>query len=240
VPGLRREGLAGLAGISADYYLRIEQGRVDSPSAQVLDALARALRLDEASTAHLHALADTTSRAASVTPSSLAPGLADLVDQLALPALIVDRYLDCLASNSLARTLSPNFAPGRNLLRQMFLDPSEHRLHEDWDSASAGLVGGLRQVAGTAPADPHLRSLVDELSQRSDRLRELWARADVGFRPAGDSRMRHPDFGELRLQRQRFDIPDSNGQHLHLYHAAPGSDTDQRLDQMRLMLGKPR
>ena len=131
VPGLRREELAALAGINADYYLRIEQGRVDSPSAQVLDALARALRLDQASTACLHALADTTSRAASVTPSGLAPRLADLVDQLTPPALIVDRYLDCLVSNALARALSPNFAPGRNLLRQMFLDPAERRLHED-------------------------------------------------------------------------------------------------------------
>jgi len=232
VPGLRREELAGLAGISSDYYLRIEQGRVEHPSAQVVTALARALRLDDTSTAHLHALAGTTAADAGVDDDRLAPGLADLVDQLAVPALVVGRYLDCLASNSVARMLSPNFSPGRNLLRQLLFDPAERDLHVDWEEATAGIVGGLRQVAGTAPSDPRLGALVDEFSRRSDWFATVWARADVGFRPAGTSHMRHPRVGELHLNRQRFDIPGS-ALHLHLYYAASGSDSEHKLAELR-------
>lgn len=231
VAGLRREELAAVAGISADYYLRIEQGRIGNPSAQVLDALARALRLDAVSTTHLHALATGADFATDVHPENLKPGTAELVDQLAVPALVVGRYLDCLASNTLARALSPNFSPGHNLLRQMLLDPAERRLHIDWDDAVAGLVGGLRQVAGVA-ADPQLRQLVDELTRRSEHFAQVWARADVGFRSAGESRLRHPDVGELRLRRQRFDIPDSGGQHMHVYYVTPGTDTAERMRRL--------
>lgn len=235
VAGLRREELAALAGISADYYLRIEQGRITNPSTQVLDALARALRLDAPSTAHLHTLAGGATLPA--VTETLGAGIADLVDQLAVPALVVGRYLDCLASNRMARVLSPNYVPGRNLLRQILVDPAERQLHVDWDDAVAGLVGGLRQVAGVAAGDAKLGALVDELARRSDHFAELWARADVGFRPAGSSHMRHPQVGELRLLRQRFDIPDSGGQHLHLYHAAPGSESADRLRRLGLRAG---
>lgn len=233
VAGLRREELATLAGISADYYLRIEQGRNTSPSQQVLDALARALRLDEASTAHLHGLAGLTARAAETPSEQVQLGLAVLVDQLSVPALVLGRYQDCLASNAQARLLSPNFAPGHNILKQIFLDPGERALHLDWDDVTAGMVGGLRQVAGATPSDHRLNVLVSELSERSDRFQTLWARADIGFRPAGESHLHHPEVGELHLYRQRFDIPDSGGHHLHVYYAAPGSESDEKLHALR-------
>ena len=240
VPGLRREELAALAGISPDYYLRLEQGRAEHPSSQVLEALARALRLDDAAVEHLLRLGADTPPADPADAEHLAPGLARLLDELTLPAFIADRYLDCLASNALARALSPNFAPGRNLLRALFLDPSERALHLDWAEAAAGVVGGLRQVAGAAPDDPRFRALVYELCETSEDFLRLWSRADVGYRPSGGGRMRHPVVGDLNLLRYRFDIPDSAGQHLHVYQAEPGTDAATKLDRLERLTRSPR
>jgi transcriptional regulator with XRE-family HTH domain len=234
VQGLRREELAALAGISADYYLRIEQGRDANPSPQILDALARALRMDDAATAHLYELARADERPSHADAEHIPDGVGTLVDQLNVPAMVVGRCLDCLASNSLARALSPNFTPGHNLLRQLFLDPSERRLHVDWDDVTAGVVGGLRQVAA-AEADPRLDVIVDQLRTESERFRTLWARADVGYRPAGTSHMHHPRVGELQLQRNRFLVPDSGGLHLQIYHALPGTDSAAKLEALRSM-----
>lgn len=228
VDGLRREELAALAGISADYYLRIEQGRNTRPSPQVLDALARALRLDAAANAHLHRLARG-DRPAPAGAEQVSDDILNLVDQLSVPAFVAGRCLDCLASNSLARRLSPNFTPGRNLLRALFLDPAEQRLHADWDEATAGVVGGLRQIAGAEAVDPRLDDVVDELCTSSDRFQMLWLRADVGYRPSGASHLNHPRVGELHLLRNRFPIPDSGGQHLQIYHPLPGTETAEKL-----------
>ncbi|QNJ90486.1 helix-turn-helix domain-containing protein [Mycolicibacterium fluoranthenivorans] len=228
VEGLRREELAALAGISADYYLRIEQGRNANPSSQILDALARALRLDAAATAHLHRLARD-DRRTETGPEVVGDDVLTLLDQLPVPAFVAGRYLDCLASNALAQRLSPNFAPGHNLMRQLFTDPAERELHVDWDDATAGVVGGLRQGAGGEAIDLRLQALVGELSASSERFRALWARADIGYRRAGTSHLRHPRVGELHLRRNRFGIPDSGGQHLQTYHALPGTDTARKL-----------
>lgn len=233
VPGLRREEVAALAGISADYYLRIEQGRVEAPSAQVLNALARALQLDGASSYHLHALAASSTVAPSDPADRLDDGTALLLDQLAVPAFVASRYLDCLASNALARALSPSFSPGRNLLRQIFLDPAERRLHLDWDETAASVVGGLRFAAGTRTADRRLAAMVTALTDESEEFGVLWSGAPVGYRPSGDSHLLHPLVGELHLRRHRFDIPDSGGQHLHVYHAEPGSESEERLGRLR-------
>jgi transcriptional regulator with XRE-family HTH domain len=227
VEGLRREELASLAGISADYYLRIEQGRNVHPSPQILDALARALGMDGAATAHLHELARG-ERSTDTGAEGVSEDILNLIDQVPLPAFVAGRCLDCLASNALARALSPNFAPGVNLLRQLFLDPAEHELHADWDDATAGVVGGLRQVAGGAD-DPRLTAIVNELCASSERFRMLWTRADVGYRPAGPSVMRHPRVGILQLWRNRLLVPDSDGQHLQIYHAVPGTGTVEKL-----------
>jgi transcriptional regulator with XRE-family HTH domain len=230
VPGLRREELAMLSGISSDYYLRLEQGRDQHPSAQVLDALAAALRLDAAATAHLHGLAEPRSRRRSRPYTERVPtGIAQLIGQLPMPALVTGRYLDLLAANSLARALFPTFRPGRNVVRQLFLDPRDRELHVDWERATAGLVGGLRAVAGSCPEDPRLAELVGELSIRSDRFRALWARADVGHRRDGTNHLRHPQVGELHLRREKLDIAGTGGQQLVIFHADPGTDSAEAL-----------
>jgi transcriptional regulator with XRE-family HTH domain len=230
VPGLRREELAMLAGISPDYYLRLEQGRDQHPSVQVLDALARALQLDAAAAAHLHELASPRSRRRQRPRAERVPaGIAQLINQLPMPAYVSGRFLDVLAANALARALSPNFTPGRNLVRQLFLDPSDRDLHLDWERATAGVVGGLRAAAGADPGDPRLAALVGELSIRSDRFRGLWARADVGHRREGTSHMQHPQVGELHLRRDKLDVPGSGGQQVVIFHAEPGTESAQAL-----------
>jgi hypothetical protein len=139
------------------------------------------------------------------------------------------RYMDVLAANSLARALSPNFTPGRNLLRQVFLDPGDRELHLDWERVTASVAGGLRATAGADPEDPRLAALVGELSIGSDRFRTLWARADVGHRREGTSHLRHPQVGELYLRRDKLDIVGAPGQQLVVYHAEPGTDSARAL-----------
>src|SRR5277367_4082890 len=196
VPGLRREELAMLAGISVDYYLRLEQGRDKHPSSQVLGALAQVLRLDIKATEHLHRLAGL--RAAH-RPLPVAGTGADrldqLIDQISLPAIVANRYQDVLAANAIARALSPGFAPGENFLRWRLLEPAAREFFVDWDEATEVAVSGLREAAGSDPDDPRLRSLIDELSTASERFRELWERADVGYR-VGVIHMRHPKVGD--------------------------------------------
>lgn len=226
VPGLRREELALLAGISSDYYLRLEQGRDQHPSEQVLDALAGALGLDDGATAHLHGLARPR-RQRRVRTERVPVGVAELLAQLPMPAFVTGRCLDVLASNSLAVALSPSFARGKNVLREVFLSPADHELHLDWDRATAGVVGGLRGSAD--PDDPRLASLVGELSIKSERFRTLWARADVGHRRGGTSHLMHPQVGELVLRQNKFQVPDTEGQQMVVYHAEPGTDSAQRL-----------
>ena len=199
VPGLRREELATLAGISSAYYLRLEQGRDTRPSAHVVDALARALRLDVKATEYLHRLASAPggSRPHSA-GETVANGLDQLIDQFPMPAIVASRCQDVLAANPCARALSPGFAPGQNFLRWRLLDPAARELYVDWDEATEIAVSGLRDVVGSDLSDPRLRVLIDELSAASQRFRELWARADVGYRP-GIIHMRHPQVGELYL-----------------------------------------
>jgi transcriptional regulator with XRE-family HTH domain len=225
VPGLRREELALLAGISSDYYLRLEQGRDQHPSEQVLDALAGALGLDATATAHLHGLARPR-RQRRVRAERVPVGVAELLAQLPMPAFVTGRCLDVLASNSLAVALSPSFARGKNVLREVFLSPADHALHLDWDRATAGVVGGLRGSAD--PDDPRLASLVGELSIKSERFRTLWARADVGHRRGGTSHLMHPEVGDLVLRQSKFQVPDTEGQQLVVYHAEPGTDSAER------------
>jgi transcriptional regulator with XRE-family HTH domain len=233
VAGLRREELATLAGISSEYYLRLEQGRDNNPSAQILDALARALRLDINATAYLHQLASPAGRRRDLAGSeAAADGTAELIEQFAVPAIVAGRCLDVLAANSIARALSPGFAPGQNFLRWRLLDPAARDLYVDWDEATDVAVSGLREAAASDPDDPRLRSLIDELSALSERFRELWARADVGYR-ASVIHMRHPVVGDLYLHSYRFNIPHSGGQHMLTYRAEPGSESAHALEMLR-------
>ena len=169
-----------LAGISVDYYLRLEQGRDQHPSLQVLDALARALRLDIKATEHLHRLAGLrAAHSAQPVAETADGGLDQLIDQISLPAIVTNRYQDVLAANAIARALSPGFAPGENFLRWRLLAPAARDFFVDWDEATEVAVSGLRESAAGDLGDPRLRALIDELSAASDRFRELWARADV-------------------------------------------------------------
>jgi transcriptional regulator with XRE-family HTH domain len=233
VRGLRREELATLAGISSEYYLRLEQGRDKNPSAQILNALARALQLDSKATEYLHQLASPTgSRRDHANVEAAADGTEELIEQFPMPAIVASRCLDVLAANSIARALSPGFTPGQNFLRWRFMDPAARDLYADWDEATDVVVSGLREAAVSDPDDPRLRSMIDELSAASERFRELWARADVGYR-VGVIHMRHPKVGDLYLHRNRFNIPHSGGQHLLTYRAEPGSTSAKALDALR-------
>jgi transcriptional regulator with XRE-family HTH domain len=233
VVGLRREELATLAGISSAYYLRLEQGRDTRPSAQVVDALAGALRLDAKATEYLHRLATAPgSRRPNSDGEIVANGLDQLIDQFPMPAVVASRCQDVLAANPCARALSPGFAPGQNFLRWRLLDPAARELYVDWDEATEIAVSGLRDVVGSDMSDPRLRELIDELSAASQRLRELWARADVGYRP-GVIHMRHPQVGELYLHRSSLNVPDPGGQHLLIFYAEPDSESAKALEELR-------
>jgi transcriptional regulator with XRE-family HTH domain len=231
VAGLRREELAMLAGISAEYYLRLEVGRDKHPSLQVIDALVRALRLDVKAAQHLRKLIAPPEGNASE-PEAEAYALAEIVDQISMPAVLVNRYQDVLAANPIAQALSPGFAPGQNLLRWRLLDPAARELYVDWDDATELVVNGLREFSGGCPTDPRMQALIAELSSASERFRELWSRADVGYY-LGVHQMRHPLVGEIFLSRHRLNAPYAGGDHLVMYRAQPGSDSARALEQLR-------
>jgi transcriptional regulator with XRE-family HTH domain len=230
VAGLRREELATLAGISAEYYLRLEQGRDKNPSQQVLDALARALQLDIKGTEYLYQLAGA-SNDRQPDLEVVAEGLDALIDQFPMPAFIANRYQEVLAANPIARALSPGFEPGQNFLRWRLVEPAAREFFVDWEDATAIAVSGLREVAGGASDDPRMRALVAELSAVSPRFRELWTRAEVGYQP-GITYVRHPVVGELYFHRYRLSVPHSGGQHLIIFRPDPGSPTARAVGQL--------
>ena len=233
VPGLRREELAMLSGVSADYYVRLEQGRDQHPSAQVLDALARALRLDEAATVHLHELAVPAPRRRRRSRAKLErvrPGVLRLMESWPQsPAFVIGRRMDVLASNGLARALSPLCAVGTNGVRATFLDPAIRALYVDFPKEAADTVAALRAAVGPDLDDPHLIELVGELSLKSEDFRRLWARHDVRDKSDGAKRFDHPLVGRLELRYESLAISGADGQSLVVYHAEPGSPSAQGL-----------
>jgi transcriptional regulator with XRE-family HTH domain len=240
VAGLRREELAMLAGISSDYYLRLEQGRDQNPSAQVLDAIANVLQLDADGVAYLHELGRPKTRKRSRSRADRVPeGTVLFLHALDMPAFVQSRFMDVLAANRLGEALSPNYRPGMNLLRAVFLDPSDRELHQDWERATEEAVAGLRSVAGSDTDDPRLTELVGELSLRSDRFRQLWARHDVHTRSGGTSLLKHPQVGPLKLRHEKLAIAGTNGQLLVAYHADPGSESARSLALLGSLVAKP-
>ncbi|GHF52319.1 transcriptional regulator with XRE-family HTH domain [Amycolatopsis bartoniae] len=229
VPGLRREEVALLAGISSDYYLRLEQGRDRNPSVQVLEALARVLQLDQAGTDYLLSLAAPRPHRRRARRETVPPGTRQLLDVLGLPAFVEGRYFDVLAANALARALSPNLAVGRNRLKDVFLDPGEQALYPDWEHATVRLVAGFRESVGSDTDDPRFVQLVGELSLASDRFRRLWARHDVKTRRGMPTRLHHPQVGELTLHREKLAVGGADGQMLVIYHAKPGTEDAEKL-----------
>jgi transcriptional regulator with XRE-family HTH domain len=230
VPGLRREELATMAGISTDYYMRLEQGRDQHPSEHVVDGLASALQLNEEANEYLHGLARPPSRRRP--PRRRAEGAPTGIQQLIAcwsntPAYVLNRRLDVLAANSLARALSPAFTPGVNLLRAIFLDP-RIRQKPDWDRITEDTAAGLRALVGPDVEDPELAELVGELSVKSERFRSLWARHDVRSGAVGTGRFDHPKVGQLELWWEKLDIPGVE-QTIIIFFAKPGSPSEQAL-----------
>jgi transcriptional regulator with XRE-family HTH domain len=229
-PGLRREEVATLAGISADYYLRLEQGRDRNPSSQVLAALARVLRLDATATQYLLSLSVARPAARRRPRREVVPaGIRQLLGVLGLPAFVESRMLDVLAANPLATALSPSMSPGTNRLRSLFLDPGERDLYPDWEQAIAGIVASFRASIGTDVEDPRIAQLVGELSLASEPFRQLWARHDVRALAGAPVRIQHPQVGLLELHREKLSIGDSGGQLLVIHHAEAGSESARSL-----------
>lgn len=231
VPGLRREEVAMLAGISADYYLRLERGRDRHPSVQVLESIARVLQLDDAHLAHLLALvAETPRRRPRRARNEIPPARTlALLSSLSQPAFIEGRYFDVLASNRLARALSPDLEVGGNQLRDLFLNPAVQALHPDWEAVAECFVASLRQSVGNDLRDPGFIDLTEELALASTHFRQLWARHEVRAQRGTDYRLDHPEVGELVVNRERLSIGGTDGMMLVIYHAAPGSDAAEKL-----------
>lgn len=231
VPGLRREEVAILAGISADYYLRLEQGRDRSPSRQVLDSLARVLQLDDAGTEYLLSLAQPRPRASRrrSRKETVPPGIRVLVDTMDFPAFVEGRYFDVLAANAYAAALSPRLVVGNNRLTDVFLDPAERALYPAWDEVTARLVAGFRSSVGVDVDDQRFVDLVGHLSIASRRFRELWGRQDVARREGAMMSIEHPVVGELTLYREKLPVTGTDGQMLVIYHPEPGSADAEKL-----------
>jgi transcriptional regulator with XRE-family HTH domain len=231
VPGLRREEVAMLSGISSEYYLRLEQGRYRNPSIQVIEAVARVLRLDDESVTYLHRLAAAKSRTGRRRPrqETVPSGVQKFVAGLPIPAFVEGRYLDVLAANALATAISPRLVVGANRLHDVFLDPDERDLFIDWDLATEGLVASFRQSVGTQLDDPRAVELVGRLSLASPRFRRLWARHDIGGRRGAIMRFQHPLVGELHLNREKLIVGEARNLTVAIYHADEGTEDADKL-----------
>ncbi|MFE2432712.1 helix-turn-helix domain-containing protein [Streptomyces sp. NPDC059373] len=225
VPGLRRPEVALLAGISTEYYIRLEQGRDRHPSAQVVDALADALQLDAAATAHLHGLAAHAPRKRKpYRTEPVPPGIRQLMASWSTsPALVIGPIGDVRAANAPAEALSPAHRTGVNLLREAFLNPAVRDLHRNWDDLTVSLAAALRAYAGTSADDPRLAALVGELSVHSETFRRLWARHDVRPRSGSTALFDHPQLGPLDLRLEKLAVTGTTGLMLLVYHAEPDS-----------------
>lgn len=242
VAGLRRSEVAMLAGVSVEYYARIERGGIAGASASVLDAIARALRLDDAERAHLFDLA----RAADGIPASGRPrrrstrlpasrpslqwALAAITEGV---AFVRDAHQDLLATNALGRAFySPLIGDGGrtpNLARFQFLDPASREFYPDWERFAEMCVAIMRAEAGRDPHDRGLQELVGELSTQSETFRRLWGAHDVRTHGAGTKRFRHPLVGELVLAYEELAVTAEPGVVLMIYTAEPGSPSAERL-----------
>ena len=237
VPGLRREEVALLAGVSTDYYTRLEQGRKITPSVAVVDAIARALNLDAAGRAHLGHLfgSSTSARSHSVpTVQRVRPGLHQLLDELDHnPALILGRRTDVLASNRLARALLTDFdrirPKERNYARWVFLADEARNLFRDWDVQARAVVENLRLDLGNYPEDRAARQLVDDLKRQSREFHQWWDEHRVYQRTFGSKHFRHPIVGELTVEYETFTFPGDPDQTLFLYRTEPGSASRQAM-----------
>ncbi|MBT2524023.1 helix-turn-helix domain-containing protein [Streptomyces sp. ISL-99] len=238
VPGLRREELAQLAGVSVAYYTRLEQGNGRNVSMGVLDAIARALRLSDAERDHLtHLAKPSQKRKRPARPQRLRPGMQQLMDAMeGVPAYVMGRRTDILGFNRMARALFGDVtelpAEERNIARLLFLGDNCRDLFVDWELKACEVVSYLRLDAGCHPDDPLLSALVGELSVKNEVFRNLWAAHHVKDKGHGTKRLRHPLVGELTLSYETLRLPDDPEQCLVTFHAEPGSPSQ---DSLRLL-----
>ncbi|MEU9173268.1 helix-turn-helix transcriptional regulator [Streptomyces sp. NPDC048420] len=236
VPGLRREEVAQLAGVSVDYYIRLEQGRGPSVSDAVLDAIARVLRMDGTEHAYLRTVARPPKKDRhrhSTPPPGVRPGVQRLLDSMEhTPAFVLGPAMEALAWNSLGDALQgfSRLAPARrNVVRQLFLEPEGRDLYPEWNTVAAQCVATLRLRAGEYADDRDVRELVGELSLKSEDFRRLWADHQVRACMYGVKRFRHPVAGPLTLSYESLTLPESPEQTLVVYTPEPGSETAERL-----------
>ena len=237
VPGLRREEVARLAGVSTDYYVRLEQGRNIHPSRTVLDAVSRALRLDSSEHAHMVDLLENcagSAKSSAPAVQGVRPALHQLLDAVGdVPAMVLGRRSDVLAGNRMAFLLFADFpalpAAERNLTRWLILDPAARELFRDWKTVAAEAAGALRVDVGRHPNDAQANQLVGELAVHSEHFRQWWAGHRVATRSAGTVRLHHPAVGDLELNFENLALPDEPDQTLRVYSARPGSPSSDAL-----------
>ncbi|GAA3314978.1 helix-turn-helix transcriptional regulator [Arthrobacter ramosus] len=238
VTGLRREEVAMLAGMSIDYYIRLERGNLSGASDSVLEALGRALKLDDAETAHLFDLARAASASLRVrrrhSPQTVRPSVQRVIEAItAAPAWVRNDRGDVLAANELGRVLYLDMmaevpAPP-NSARFTFLNPKAREFFADWERAADDIVAVLRSTAGKNPYDKDLTDLIGELSTRSEEFRTRWARHDVKYHRAGRKRLHHPIVGDLDLSFEALELPADRGLRINVYTADPGTPSEDAL-----------
>lgn len=240
VPGLRREEVAQLAGISVDYYVRIEQGRAQGISDSVLDALARALRMTADEHSHLRNLAAPRFRDGEAAPPVVRPEIQRLLDAMgeAVPAAVLGPGLDYLAWNRLGARIAfdlENVPEGeRNAPLLVFLHPDSRALHPDWDAVAAETVAAVRSETGRYPCHPRVKGVVSELLARSPEFRELWEEQEVRERFSGTKLIRHAGVGDIVVTYETFQLATDQEQMLCTYTAEPGSASEEALRKLAL------
>jgi transcriptional regulator with XRE-family HTH domain len=239
VPGLRREEVAVLAGVSVPYYTRLERGDMSGVSEGVLEALARALQLDDAERAHLFDLARTAGpmakRRRRSAPKQVRPGVQRFLDAITgAPTLVQNGRLDILGANQLARALYSELFRDSirpvNHARFNFLNPRARDLYPDWERGADDAVALLRAEAGRDPYDRELTDLIGELSTRSEAFRTRWADHNVRLHQTGAKRFHHPVVGELTLTFEMLELAADPGLSLLTFTAEPGSKSDEALN----------
>ncbi|WP_406430770.1 helix-turn-helix transcriptional regulator [Streptomyces sp. NBC_00631] len=232
VKGLRREELALLAGVSPSYYTRIEQGRDRHPSREILEALARVLRLDDTERSYLWSMVAPSLAPAGgsgpATVDAVRPGVMVLLERwVDLPAFVVGPRRDVLAGTALAARVNPAWSPGHNLIEFTFLDPRARIVYLDWEDIAIQAVAGLRTTAAGRPAE--LDRFVASMRERSETFRTLWDSHDVYDRVAGQKRLAVEDVGVLSLDFETFALAGPEGHVLYVYFPQPGSKDDRAL-----------
>jgi transcriptional regulator with XRE-family HTH domain len=233
VAGLRREEVAILAGVSVDYYTRLEQGRERNPSPAVLNALAGALGLDADLREHLFRLADLTPLPIQSTPDVVDRSLRDLLDGWShAPAMIINRQLDILATNELADALFSGFERTDNIAVMTFVDPAGRAFFTDWERATETSVANIWLALGHTATHERVQRLIALLHEQSAEFRMLWSRHDVRGKTHEAKSFHHPDVGALELEYNAFDVRSSPGQQLIVYQPRPGTPS---ADTLRLL-----